>query len=489
MILQGKTEGWLRSPVDALPVWAAFNGVSFNNIKIAPIPGLEDRGSTVVAQRQLTGGSEPPLMVVPQDLILSLERIREHAKADGDFRAVLEGLEDFGRTARGAILSFLLMQSFTVCSSMEPRRGVSTPFAEYVKFLPLELLPTFWNDSERDLLRGTTLAPAINAKLNSLYREFDRLRAATAGIPWCVESWWNEVDGLLSFDDWLQVDAMYRSRALEFPGVGDCMVPGIDMSNHASGEKTGAIYEVDDQGNALLLLREGTTISADSEITITYGDNKGACEMLFSYGFIEDDMHTARELFLSLSIPEDDPLGHAKTIVADCPPGFKIVDTEDGIAWEGDYVWLLCVNEEDGLCFKVQQTVQGERELVATWKNEEIDSFANLKAILEEDDMWNLFRLRATVILQERIATQLTELYGCEDRVNQVDHGEETEVRTRVWQLTMKLRDLEGQLMEKAYSYFEDVKNELAQSKTVAEYLATVSSSANQVEEGIEDFS
>ncbi|KAI4772218.1 SET domain-containing protein, partial [Aureobasidium sp. EXF-8845] len=306
MIRDGKQQGWLSLPVDTLPVWAAFNSVSFDGVSIGPLPGKEDRGSTVIAKRSLRGGHESPIMTIPRDLILSLDRVQEHAKSDSDFRAVLDGLDEFGRTARGAILAFLLMQSFTACPSVDTKRGVSSPFTEYVKYLPMELLPTFWSSAECELLDGTTLAPALTAKLNSLHREFEQVQNATSNLPWCAEQWWDEVDGIIQFDDWLQVDAFYRSRALEYPEVGDCMVPCIDMANHTSGTGTAAIYEVDDQGNAVLLLRDGKDIEQNGEITITYGDDKGACEMLFSYGFIEEEMQSARELFLDLSIPGDD---------------------------------------------------------------------------------------------------------------------------------------------------------------------------------------
>lgn len=344
---------------------------------------------------------------------------------------------------------------------MSEKRGVSTPFTEYVKYLPAELLPTFWTQAECQLLHGTTLAPALTAKMNSLYREFEQLRAATINVPWCAQAWWDEVDGIISFNDWLQVDAMYRSRALEFPGVGDCMVPCIDMANHTSGETTAAIYEVDDQGNALLLLRDKKTVEADGEVTITYGDKKGACEMLFSYGFIEDTMDSARELFLDLSIPEDDPLRRPKAIVASCPPGFKIFDSDTGIGWEGDYIWFICVNEEDGLEFKIQQTVDGERELVAAWKNQEMKSFGSFKSILEKDDMWDIFQLRAATVLQDRVASQLTDLYESDEEAKEAKHGEGSDIRDRPWQLATRLRSLESELLEKAYSFYEDmVRNE-----------------------------
>jgi hypothetical protein len=74
---------------------------------------------------------------------------------------------------------------------------------------------------------------------------------------------------MLTFDDWMCVDAMYRSRALEFPGTGDCMVPCVDMANHASGDATAALYETDGDGNGLLLLREGKHVEPGEEVTIT----------------------------------------------------------------------------------------------------------------------------------------------------------------------------------------------------------------------------
>ena len=157
----------------------------------------------------------------------------------------------------------------TICCPEIKGIGVLNPLTEYIKFLPDELLPTFWSEEEQDLLEGTTLKPAVRAKLNSLLREFELFRTATESIDWCAKYWWDEENGLLTFDDWMRVDAMYRSRALEFPGAGDCMVPCVDMANHASGEATAALYETDKDGNGLLMLRNGKIIPDKGEITIT----------------------------------------------------------------------------------------------------------------------------------------------------------------------------------------------------------------------------
>ena len=354
---------------------------------------------------------------------------------------------------------------------MPEKHGVASPFTAYVKFLPLELLPTFWHDRERCLLKGTTLEAAVQAKLKSLYREFELLRASTSGIQWCADCWWNEVDGQVTFDDWLHIDAMYRSRALEFPGIGACMAPCIDMANHASGEDTAAIYEVDEDGNAVLLLRPGRAPQPGDEITITYGDEKGACEMIFSYGFIEDSMTNAKELFLDLTIPADDPLGRAKNAAANSAPGFKIFDIRDGIDWTGNFIWLLCVNEEDGLEFAIRRTVEGERELGILWKGQEMPHLDNFRAILEQDPMWEVFHLRAVSLLQDRVAIQLQTLYESEDEIQALARNEQLTFRDRTRQLALRLRSLETNMLERAYGHFEDMVSppgEVGQSRRVA---------------------
>ena len=95
MIRSGRQEGWLKQPIEALPTWAEFNGVTFNGIKIGTLPGLEHQGSTVIAERDLHGGTEQPLMVVPRELILSRENIGVLAKADQHLKELLDAVGDF----------------------------------------------------------------------------------------------------------------------------------------------------------------------------------------------------------------------------------------------------------------------------------------------------------------------------------------------------------------------------------------------------------
>ena len=96
MIRRGRQEGWLRQPIDTLPRWAEFNAATFNGIKIGPLPGLEHQGSAVIADRDLDGDNEQPLMVVPKDLIISRDNIAIFAKADQQLKQVLDAVGEFG---------------------------------------------------------------------------------------------------------------------------------------------------------------------------------------------------------------------------------------------------------------------------------------------------------------------------------------------------------------------------------------------------------
>ena len=329
------------------------------------------------------------------------------------------------------------------------------PFSEYFRYVPEQTsLPIFWTDIERSLLTGTSLEAAVSTKLSSLDREFTLLHEKTASIDWCKQYWWDAETGLLGFDDWKQVDALYRSRALDLPGTGHAVVPCVDMANHASGELTTALYDTDGDGNGILYLRNGNKICPGDEVTITYGDDKGACEMLFSYGFIEATMTSAKELFLDLEIPDDDPLKPAKRAISEVAPGFRLYfQNQDEIGWEGAFVWLICINEEDGLEFKLLQDKDGETELQATWKEQEILDFTKLPDLLRKEPLWDVFHLRAITVLQERVEQQLLRLEASKNDVEEIlglEHLDDGK-----YDNAMRLRDMEETLLLHAYEDLE----------------------------------
>jgi hypothetical protein len=181
---------------------------------------------------------------------------------------------------------------------------------------------------------------------------------------------------------------------------------------------------------------------------LSYGDAKGACENIFSYGFLEDAMSTAKVMFLDLDIPDDDPLRPAKIYVSTAAPGFRIFEKEDTISWESDYIWLIVINEEDGLDFKVRQTTDGKREVQAFWKKRELDTI-KLRDYLEADPAWDVFQLRATVLLQDRVETQIETLLEA-DGIKR-----EATVRDMPWKLAERLRSLELDMLKRAASTFD----------------------------------
>lgn len=474
-------------PAENLPAWAHFNNVQLFDAAIEAHILTEDgfdKGGGLRAKSLHTEGD--PLVAVPLDLVLSKERVAQCAKADKRLKELIEAapslfqvgqmqLEWYAcsraqgklnqyrtdhtslQTPRTAVLLFLLYQ-MTISSpdNQDPDLKFRSPFADYVQCLPKEiLLPTFYTPEEKGLLSGTTLADALDQKLLSLEREFDRLKEATESTPWCQRVWWDEHTGCLNLDDWKLADALYRSRAMELPrGAGVGMVPVVDMANHAAGDRYNARFEVDDDAETfLLVVRDARSINDGEEITIMYGAG-GACEMAFSYGFIEQHATSARELFLNLSIPADDPLRLAKIRFAQEAPGVRIYVNRSGeVRWDSTFVWWACVNQEDGLDFRVEKTVDGDTDLKALWKEADLSADA-LQATLLQDALRDIFVLRAVVMIQQRVEDQGMQLAASEDDYEKTLPDEHI-VRQPVYETIGRLRSLELDLLTRAYETLE----------------------------------
>jgi len=97
MIRRGRAQGWLKLPVSAIKPWADVNGIDFNGMKVGPLAGFEERGSTIIAQRAVEGGEDTPLMTIPQEFVLSLEYVEGQAKVDQNLRQLLAAIGDYGR--------------------------------------------------------------------------------------------------------------------------------------------------------------------------------------------------------------------------------------------------------------------------------------------------------------------------------------------------------------------------------------------------------
>ncbi|KIW13939.1 hypothetical protein PV08_06720 [Exophiala spinifera] len=459
-------------PLEHLAKWSQLNGVQLFDVAVDPhiIENGVDKGGGLLAKTDHEEAQT--LLSVPLDLVLSKDTVSEAAKADKNLRELIEATASLVQNPRTAVLLFLIYQMTINSPDNEDHTiGVNNPFSGYVKFLPKEYpLPTLYTPEEKELLAGTSLADALDQKLASLEREFDGLKAATEHIPWCQQFWWDDITGCLDVGDWKLADAMYRSRALGLPrGASVAMVPVVDMANHASVGHYNARFEVDeDAGSVILVVQDGKSIKAGEEVTIMYGAG-GACEMIFSYGFLEEQANSAREMFLSLSIPADDPFRLAKIRFAQETPGVRIhVDETGQVCWDSTFAWWACVNQEDGLDFRVEQTIDGDMDLKATWKDGDLAAH-ELRAALLQDQLRDVFVLRATVMVQQRVEEQGMHLAASEDGYDQALPNDQ--VRPSVYQTIGRLRNLELDLLTRAFQTLEQEKLRLLESSVVRAYL------------------
>jgi len=188
-----------------------------------------------------------------------------------------------------------------------------------------------------------------------------------------------------------------------------------------------------------------------------YGDEKGACEMIFSYGFIEDTMENARDILLRLDIPDDDPLKRAKQAVATTAPGVRLVHSaENGLVWESEFIWLVVTNEEDGLQFQIAQTIDGGQELEVVFGAEPLNNITSLRDLLKNSPIWEVFQLRAVTVIQHRVENQLRALMSTE-----AETESDKPVAYSPKGLALKLRLLETEMLERFYGFLEDEVGEL----------------------------
>ncbi|KAF2424909.1 hypothetical protein EJ08DRAFT_652230 [Tothia fuscella] len=192
---------------------------------------------------------------------------------------------------------------------------------------------------------------------------------------------------------------------------------------------------------------------------------------MFSYGFLEEGVSSARELFLDLQIPNDDPLALAKKRVSTSAPGIKIYEDGDEVQWYSDFLYLVCVNEEDGLDFRLLQTNDGDREIQAQWKGSDLHDPSKLQEVLQKDTMWEVFQLRAIALVQQRVEEQLQLLVDTTDVVI-LETGNDRPVRDGPRHLATQLRKLERTLLEKAFKNLEHEKLALFETEIVRDYLS-----------------
>ncbi|KAA8565255.1 hypothetical protein EYC84_010981 [Monilinia fructicola] len=359
--------------------------------------------------------------------------------------------------------------------------GVSHPWSEYVKFLPKMVpVPTMWNEQEIELLAGTSLEHVIQAKMSNLTREFEDLREKTIGIPWCHSCWWGLSGSFLSLElsDWVRLDAWYRSRSLELPDAGEVMIPCLDMANHSS--TANAYWEQTSKGDASLILKLNLHLRQGSEITISYGNSKSDAENLFQYGFIDPNTDTT-SVVLTVEPRTSDPLRLAKVAAFKKTPFIHIYGHADGqISWESPFLYFMCLNEEDGLEFKILQEVFGaHNSLRVFWQEMDVtDSIEEFETFISGHVLEDLFKLRVVTFLLGRIQGQLARLH--QNRRTLDDSLNVAGISMHTQHHAVKLREIEIDVLEVAFNTVNDQLLKLHESESVSQYLKSAQSNAEE---------
>jgi hypothetical protein len=295
--------------------------------------------------------------------------------------------------------------------------------------------------------RTDWLQSPLTAKISALLREFERLRDVTGGISWCHKIWWESAS--LTLNDWVLLDSWYRSRCLELSDSGESMVPCLDIVNHA--RDANAYYEQASNGDVVLLLRPSGKAQSGEEITISYGSSKSSAEMLFSYGFVDEGVDT-ESLVLDLNPLPNDPLSKAKIAAFSGRPVVRISSEASTVEWLSPFLYFICVNEEDGLEFRVlQQTDGSQSQLQVFWQDTNVtESTADFEKHVAQHPLKDVFSLRAVCILEDRLQEQLDRLYATAD-MSAIIAPSMTEMDKSLFTAASKLRYRETALLEKAF--------------------------------------
>lgn len=276
----------------------------------------------------------------------------------------------------------------------------------------------------------------------SLTREFDELREKSSEIEWWGTAFWD--NGSVHLTDWYLVDAWYRSRVLELPKSGLSLVPCIDMANHSTNAN--AFYDETSDDEVVLLLRPESGINSGEEVTISYGSEKSAAEMLFSYGFM-DSSSVVYGLQLPLNPLPDDPLGKAKAHIFAGNTTIELKKTDGKMEWICPFAYLVCLNEEDGLGFRLLQASDGSQELRVFWQEEDVtDSAKSFETLIASHKLCDVYKLRVNMVVSQRLEEQLEPLYI----------SSPSDIKTPNISNAQELKKIEKEMVEMALSALQD---------------------------------
>lgn len=76
-----------RLTLESLPAWISLNNVTFSKVEIQPV---QHKGHGLIARAASAEIGQTPLVTIPHDLVLNAEAVEAYAKADGNFRTLID---------------------------------------------------------------------------------------------------------------------------------------------------------------------------------------------------------------------------------------------------------------------------------------------------------------------------------------------------------------------------------------------------------------
>ncbi|KAK3304985.1 uncharacterized protein B0T15DRAFT_433510 [Chaetomium strumarium] len=465
-------------PLDDLPAWCARHGVKLHPlIKAVNVDGHGNGWIALESNGPFSSQDEVLLLSIPREVIFSTAYVKEYANANESFRQLFEALPEF--SPRLLIILFMLVQLALLQSSSQPDRDVVEPWREYTLLQSADVLvSTMWSPAELSPLKDTSLESTVAAKLALLQREFSLITLRTRSLRFWHETLFHNNGEPVSLQHWIWLDALFRSRSFDLPRSGESMVPCLDLANH-SNENT-AYFRQETQTESVTLMIRREIISAlcpGDEITISYGRDKPAAEMLFNYGFIPQDpngsttsVEQSESLMISLDDTpswthwaRDDPFLAAKLELFNDAPMLRLsVDREGVASWSCSFVYILCVGEEDGFEFKKAQGEDGRSGWTLLWHGKEISRMAGMLGLWlnAQGELSGVVQGRLVSVLSGVVADQLKKMRPLEVDAGVVKDGNHG-IRPSVLRSVIQLRKVETRILERCLQALEEERNRL----------------------------
>ncbi|KAH3682850.1 hypothetical protein WICPIJ_006189 [Wickerhamomyces pijperi] len=296
-----------ESKIDDLLSWAQANGA-----KISPALKFEytqDKGITARSMgiTSIENNNEPQLQI-PKKLIISSELSKKVFPDLPETSNINAGLK--------LLLAKLKFDSInpTIIGNEE---NLTEFFAPYVNLLPAMYetgCPYYWNEEELKSIEGTNLGGSLQAKLDSIYKEWldlmkklpqpfrdDRyesdLKLSDRYYQLDKDDFLKEVANVqsyTSFGAYLYSTVIFTSRA--FPhhildpncGTGEAiLLPLIDLLNHDNSTKIDWAYtKTTDQHEGFFSLHNKDDLLHEGDEVLNNYGAKGNEELLLGYGFV-----------------------------------------------------------------------------------------------------------------------------------------------------------------------------------------------------------